>query len=393
MKRKNGVILATACAVGVVGLVVGYWQFDGARLQSDEKVALAKPEAAPAPLANGAPASAASPEPAAPAQAAAEIPEFDIIRVEPDGSAVIAGRGAPDSDIFIYSGERLVAKARSNSAGEFALTLEQPLVVGDHSLRIVSGEGEGAIESAQRVLVSVPMPGREQELLVMLQEPNRPSQVIAAPSTAPQVAGTAPQQADSAVATAQAPVADPDAPAIGAVEIDGDQLFIAGTAAKGDKVRVYLNDEFVTETEIGDKREFLAGAVQEVPVGQHVVRADVVDRAGQVMARAEVPFNRPEGDRMAAVASSPALPGASAAEKADSTQLAAADGALQPVGGRVIIRKGDTLWRISRDTYGDGSRYTVIYLANGDQIRNPHLIYPGQIFVMPEGDGDRATGG
>ncbi|MEN3793821.1 LysM peptidoglycan-binding domain-containing protein [Fulvimarina sp. MAC3] len=51
--------------------------------------------------------------------------------------------------------------------------------------------------------------------------------------------------------------------------------------------------------------------------------------------------------------------------------------------GRVLIRKGDTLWRISRDNYGEGTRYTVIYLANGDQIRNPHLIYPGQVFQMP----------
>ena len=50
----------------------------------------------------------------------------------------------------------------------------------------------------------------------------------------------------------------------------------------------------------------------------------------------------------------------------------------------MIIRKGDTLWRISRETYGAGNRYTVIYLANGDQIRNPDRIYPGQVFRMPE---------
>ena len=118
-----------------------------------------------------------------------------------------------------------------------------------------------------------------------------------------------------------------------------------------------------------------------------------MDKSGQVVARAEVPFNRPEGDRMAAVASSPALPGASAAEKANAAQLGTEDSALQPVGGRVIIRKGDTLWRISRDTYGDGRRYTVIYLANGHQIRDPDLIYPGQIFVMPEVENGQSSGG
>ena len=58
--------------------------------------------------------------------------------------------------------------------------------------------------------------------------------------------------------------------------------------------------------------------------------------------------------------------------------------ALESVNARVIIRRGDSLWRISRDTYGRGARYTVIYLANGDQIRDPNRIYPGQVFRMPK---------
>ncbi len=52
---------------------------------------------------------------------------------------------------------------------------------------------------------------------------------------------------------------------------------------------------------------------------------------------------------------------------------------------RAIVR-GDNLWRISRETYGAGQRYTVIYGANRDQIRNPNLIYPGQIFVLPKAE-------
>ncbi|HKQ94631.1 MAG TPA: LysM peptidoglycan-binding domain-containing protein, partial [Aestuariivirgaceae bacterium] len=51
--------------------------------------------------------------------------------------------------------------------------------------------------------------------------------------------------------------------------------------------------------------------------------------------------------------------------------------------GRVVIQPGNNLWRISRVIYGQGVRYTIIYQANKDQIRNPHLIYPGQIFATP----------
>ena len=65
--------------------------------------------------------------------------------------------------------------------------------------------------------------------------------------------------------------------------------------------------------------------------------------------------------------------------------------ALSDVDGRVIIRRGDTLWAISRETYGRGIRFTVIYLANGGQIRDPDLIYPGQVFRLPKADKD-ATG-
>jgi nucleoid-associated protein YgaU len=52
--------------------------------------------------------------------------------------------------------------------------------------------------------------------------------------------------------------------------------------------------------------------------------------------------------------------------------------------GAVIIRRGDTLWQISRRTYGQGVRYTTIYLANRSQIENPDRIQPGQVFSVPE---------
>jgi nucleoid-associated protein YgaU len=53
-----------------------------------------------------------------------------------------------------------------------------------------------------------------------------------------------------------------------------------------------------------------------------------------------------------------------------------------------IVSRGDNLWRISHRIYGRGVRYTVIYGANQRQIRNPHRIYPGQVFVLP---GDQST--
>jgi nucleoid-associated protein YgaU len=57
---------------------------------------------------------------------------------------------------------------------------------------------------------------------------------------------------------------------------------------------------------------------------------------------------------------------------------------LEKVQGAVIIRRGDSLWRISRRVYGQGIRYSTIYLANQEQIRDPDMIWPGQVFRMPD---------
>jgi nucleoid-associated protein YgaU len=57
--------------------------------------------------------------------------------------------------------------------------------------------------------------------------------------------------------------------------------------------------------------------------------------------------------------------------------------AAVPKVGTTIVSRGDSLWRISRVTYGSGMRYAVVYKANRDRIRNPDRIYPGQVFVLP----------
>jgi nucleoid-associated protein YgaU len=54
-----------------------------------------------------------------------------------------------------------------------------------------------------------------------------------------------------------------------------------------------------------------------------------------------------------------------------------------PKAATTIVSRGDSLWRISRVTYGAGMRYATVFKANRDKIRNPNQIYPGQIFVLP----------
>ena len=51
---------------------------------------------------------------------------------------------------------------------------------------------------------------------------------------------------------------------------------------------------------------------------------------------------------------------------------------------RLVVVRGDNLWNIARAHYGQGTHHTVIYGANKEQIRDPDLIYPGQVLSMPK---------
>ncbi|MEO0910041.1 MAG: LysM peptidoglycan-binding domain-containing protein, partial [Pseudomonadota bacterium] len=60
-------------------------------------------------------------------------------------------------------------------------------------------------------------------------------------------------------------------------------------------------------------------------------------------------------------------------------------------GTAVIIRRGDSLWRVARRNYGKGIRYTTIFEANRDQVRDADLIYPGQVLKVPELEEETAS--
>jgi nucleoid-associated protein YgaU len=122
------------------------------------------------------------------------------------------------------------------------------------------------------------------------------------------------------------------------------------------------------------------------------------EQPAQDMASAEQPAaEQPAAEQPAAeqpVAEQPAAEQPAATEAAQETtgqaqETAAAtapvaESAPAPKEGRIVIQPGNNLWRISRVLYGTGNKFTMLYEANKDQIRNPNLIYPGQVFRTPE---------
>ncbi|MER8955351.1 LysM peptidoglycan-binding domain-containing protein [Mesorhizobium sp. M0833] len=412
-----------------------------------EVAALTPPASKPvAPATEGRlpPAPAASTDAAAPAAATAAgaiVPTFDIVRVESNGSIVVAGNAAPNAKVEILNGSTVLGSTVAGPDRAFAIILDDPLKPGDYTITLRSTAGNIVTASAQTAVVSIPRNSTGQ-VLAMVEEPGKPSELLtvpapeaksdaALPATGTELPAAA---APAAIEAAPAPVAPatpaaPAAPAaepkivVEAVEIDGNKIFIAGVTDPGRKVRAYANDILLGDAKTSPDRHFLVEATRDIPVGTYTIHVDALDADGvRVVARAAVPFEREPGEAVAAVAPAgpkpagikPAEPNAPATEAAPTTPATAAEtpattptpateapaemAATTPSGetpetvapklehadGAVIIRRHDTLWRISRRVYGQGMRYSTIYLANQDQISNPNRIWPGQVFKVPE---------
>lgn len=537
-------------------------------------------------------------------------PSFDVVRVEGDGSIVIAGKAATGATVEIVAGARVIGTAVAGPDGDFAVVIDEPLKPGGYQIVLRSTAPDNVVAtSLETAVVSIPEKP-DGQVLALVEKPGEPSKLITVPEaqpapslkTAPEGQAGQPVPPGDAPATseggpanapetsgADAPAAEPKADepataqkpeqqasepapsdlalaepapeqpkteanpgapveltpstpagdakvAVEAVEIEGRQVFVAGLADAGRKVRVYANDILLGEAEASPGGQFLIETERELPVGDYIIRADALEPDGdKVAARAAVPFEREAGENLAAVApsempdpqaapaagsgqsaaakpnaaapkpaaetpavssadsgakasaeaeppaetpangnmlaspepaappaaadaspqaSSPddagasqsepasgvatpqpaepaptataeaaapktdpaaqlmAQPGSKAAapaeasassaplaapstsepaiEPATSGDIAAAPEAtslapkLESVSGAVIIRRGDSLWRISRRVYGKGVRYSTIYLANQEQISDPDRIWPGQVFKVPE---------
>ncbi|MHA6685264.1 LysM peptidoglycan-binding domain-containing protein [Mesorhizobium sp. A556] len=383
--------------------------------------------------------------PNSPAAAGVVAPTFDVVRVQGNGSVVIAGKAAPNSKVEIVHGSVVLGNTMAGADGTFAIVLDDPLKPGDYQIVLRSTAPDDVVAtSEQTAVVSVPEQAGGQ-VLAMVEEPGKPAELLTVPepekkaetpaAPAP-TAETAPAETPAAQAVPAAPAptaAETPAPApaateapakaeagpkiaVEAVEIDGSKIFIAGIADAGRKVRAYANDILLGEAVTSPDGHFLVEATRDIPVGDYTVRVDALDADGvKVAARATVPFEREPGETIAAVAPAAAAKPAQADEKvADATQPAAPQpGATEPVAapatvetpdgetpdaavpettapklqhadGAVIIRRGDSLWRISRRVYGRGIRYSTIYLANQKQISDPDMIWPGQVFTVPD---------
>ncbi|WP_245320186.1 LysM peptidoglycan-binding domain-containing protein [Bradyrhizobium lablabi] len=299
------------------------------------------------------------------------VPTFDVARIEPSGEAVIAGRAAPGVTVELLRNGEVHDRAVADQSGQFVM-IPPRLPSGTYDLTLRARQADGKLMISKQRVTTALEPKSTERPMVALVTPDKPTVVLSQP------AGSKP--ADGTVV-------------VEAVEIEpGGKFHVSGQARPGSGLRLYLNDSFVTSVTAGADGRFAVTINEGVAPGNYRVRLDEASSSGSVRARAEVPFNVPDTAVTASVSGQSKRADSGAPQQ---PQLAAAGGVVLPDGGSpsstvvvpkittTTVSRGDSLWRLSQLSYGAGTRYSVIYKANREQIRNPNLIYPGQIFVLP----------
>ena len=336
---RYGVVIGSATAVLL--LVAGgalVFRDDGARRSEppNPKEATASKSEPPFALAKTTEASQVAKPPAA------VSPSFDVVKVGPTGTAVIAGRAEPGARVIVRDGDTVIGEVTADRRGEWVLIPNQPIGSGD---RLLSAEaanpGTGAtVKSEETVALSISPAapaGRAGETalaVVLPHDSGGGARVLQLPNGA-----TSGKPSSLSMDTAE-------------YDTQG-RVMLAGRAAPGATVQIYLGNEPLATVTADAAGAWSATSSRAVPPGQLELRLDQLTSSGRVAQRVAVPFTQ-------GIATEPAP------------------------GQNYVVQRGNSLWRIAQRAYGAGVRYVVIYSANPDQIRNPDKIYPGQIFKIPK---------
>ena len=380
MKSVSRQVLLVSLVVVIAagGLTLGFRTQIFRHGATPTKAPIDGPAMSSAPISPATAASSPAPifNPAAPAlppvkrASAKDAPAFDIVRVEPDGDAVVAGRSAPGVPVELMRGDEVLGREVADQAGEFVIVPPR-LPPGNYQLALRAKLPDGTeVRSARSVDVSI----AQRQSSVEKVKPAEPSSIASTPAAVQKIA---------------APVLEP-------IEAGSDgQLTVRGRARPGSTVKAYLNDTFVASVAPGADQQFSVTINKGVGPGHYRVRLDQVDPAsGTVLAHSEQQVDVSSATSAGAM---PVRVNAAAQDdkiKGGRPAVAGKPATSSVMGGspsHVVIPKietatvvrGDSLWRISRHSYGSGDLYSRIFKANRGKIHDPNLIYPSQIFVLP----------
>ena len=217
-----------------------------------------------------------------------------MVRVEPDGSAVVAGTAAPGAEVTIFADAAPLATATADADGNFVAIFEAPLTAAPQALTLGTGTGPGASSD---------------EVVLLLPELPRPAGTEAAPSAVarnarnrrsrswrvsprwrlPRSCGRTARGDADRVRVPPAPCNDVSLATITYAE--AGEVTLAGLGTAGSVLRAYVDDSLAREVTVGADGRWSMDLV-DVAEGVYTLRIDQVGAGGAVESRVETPFQR-----------------------------------------------------------------------------------------------------
>lgn len=287
---------------------------------------------------------------------------LDLINVSPDGIVVLSGQSNAGNLIEIYNGDNLIASTSANGKGDWVAVPDMALPPGTYLLTATTTTEDGDVILSDRAVVIVIPNDADTPPLVALVPVNEAADMQAELLQSPLTAAAE----DSVISVTDAPVltvdptvpvelvADPSLPPRVTIRmidaLTDNRMAVSGFRQGTGNIAVMI-DDISAQVSISPEG-YLAEAI--IPdADQFPVAVAMTDENGETLASARIILNKAKLD-----------------ETLSGNAL-------------VVVQKGDALWRIAYRTYGEGIRYVDIYSSNAGEIKNPDLIYPDQIFIIP----------
>lgn len=312
----------------------------------------------------------AAPPPAAPAatedHAVAEIAvQIDLAQVRPDGNAVFAGKAPPNAKVTVFEGDVVLGTTVADENGEWVVVPEVALGIGEHLVSVGAVSDDGA-ETVADIIMAIKvgetaddsplvalLPQSETDIPKLLQSPDdRPVAEESVVAERPHLAveGVQTVRASEASSAAVVPALAPRSLAWGA----GGELVVSGVSRGGSSVAVEAAGKPFGTAAVGADGAWQISGRVDMTRPTRMMRFLLGDAGGQTVAAYELPVAARD-----------------LSEGLDGSRL-------------VIVQRGDALWRIAFRSYGEGVKYIDIVRRNAAAINDPDLIFPNQIFAIPQ---------
>jgi nucleoid-associated protein YgaU len=256
-------------------------------------------------------------------------PSFDIVRVDPSGHAVIAGRAEPGAKVTVLDGDKPLGDVTADDRGEWVLVPTAPLSPGERRVTLEATDPKtGAkTKSADTVALSVAAPtahGQGTVAVLLPGNANEPAKTLQTPNKGLSL--------DTAEYN------------------DKGELMLSGHASPNATLRLYADNQPLATATADGEGKWSSVAPHSQDQGKVELRVDELGADGSVAQRIAESF----------------APSAATAS------------------GKYTVQSGNSLWLIARKAYGSGLHYTVIFGANKERIKDPNVIFPGQVISLPK---------